>query len=971
MDPNVQSNSATTLRPVIDRLRDVRSISQLREKAKGFGQNIATELSNRSPLIGLGIKFIQQLSKTAREESEAKKRLDLADSLAYRDLLDREKTVIGKISKEKADPKTKRVRKPRAKRAPKAKKQVAETNQGLPRFAGNDDIIDVDYEDLGGSEYAGRQYHQPAPRLLASHEMNARGGNQQNSNSIVPRVLPSENKTFNMPAAPMPLLGGPRSLQFRNRDEKGRYAPGYVEGNHVPANQNGVHTDAKGFGPNLAFKIVEILSSIDQNIVKFHKEDTSTNDQKENAAEENRLELSSRQDELVRLLVANRVEKKEPQQQRLLTSGAVKKPTSLLGSVAKGGANLIKGTALLKLATGLGTSVIPTAAKTIAGVGTSAVAGAGSTVASTAAKALPGVAGAGSGVLKMLGGSLLALAIDGVLGAFKSQEWGVSKSSGAIAGMLGGSINNTMINGFSQMGKWALIGATAGSVFPGLGTLAGGILGAAFGGIMGAIGGEKISGFIEKTGIGEYVSSFVTMVGNLIAGPVRIVWKSIELGFRLIKDTFELIHTEAIEPLTPIMEPMYDASKKFFGFFTKIFNWISDFVGSGNKVDQALDGLINAKGNVMEQILTSFHKSMLDMAASMLEKASGVLPFGLGGKLKDAANGFRKQSEDISTKQAQKKAEPQPTPVPPTKVKEPETPLEPHTISVSDSDTSQAPNPANSPKSAFNIFATPSAALPAPQKKEEKKPEPAPIPQQLSPPGKMDLSSDGLKQLTKEEGFSSKEYWDHKGYSIGYGHLQTEEEREKYKGKISKEDAQELLKKDVQARVLAVNKEVKIPISQKMFDSLVDFTYNAGEGSLQKVASVLNTGDFAGAAALMKRYDKAKTKKGTLEVLKVLTKRRETEANAFLSGLPQMAQNTSDNPALKPERPTQGRNIMEMRREIADSKAEASGKSGGNNVVVAPSRTEINNTAVISQQHDPRNTDSTFRDTRSRNYYGV
>jgi len=53
----------------------------------------------------------------------------------------------------------------------------------------------------------------------------------------------------------------------------------------------------------------------------------------------------------------------------------------------------------------------------------------------------------------------------------------------------------------------------------------------------------------------------------------------------------------------------------------------------------------------------------------------------------------------------------------------------------------------------------------------------------------------------------------------------------------------------------AVNRYVKVPLTQNQFDALVDFAYNAGTGNLQKstLLKKLNSGDYEGAS---KEFDK-------------------------------------------------------------------------------------------------------------------
>ena len=109
-----------------------------------------------------------------------------------------------------------------------------------------------------------------------------------------------------------------------------------------------------------------------------------------------------------------------------------------------------------------------------------------------------GQLGKGAGVGLLLAGVALAIK-DGMVGYAKSEEWGVSKFSGALGAALGGEdkgLKGAMWGGM----KWALIGAGIGSVFPVIGTVIGGALGALLGAILGYFGGEKLSKAIDAIG---------------------------------------------------------------------------------------------------------------------------------------------------------------------------------------------------------------------------------------------------------------------------------------------------------------------------------------------------------------------------------------------------------------------------------------------------------------------------------------
>jgi hypothetical protein len=109
----------------------------------------------------------------------------------------------------------------------------------------------------------------------------------------------------------------------------------------------------------------------------------------------------------------------------------------------------------------------------------------------------------GIGLVAKIGaiaGVLIAPIIDGILGYFKAEEWGVSKLSGIIGGILGGGEGggiNAIFNGM----KWAAAGAAAGTlILPGVGTIIGGIAGAILGAILGFFGGNKIAKVIDDIG---------------------------------------------------------------------------------------------------------------------------------------------------------------------------------------------------------------------------------------------------------------------------------------------------------------------------------------------------------------------------------------------------------------------------------------------------------------------------------------
>ena len=132
-----------------------------------------------------------------------------------------------------------------------------------------------------------------------------------------------------------------------------------------------------------------------------------------------------------------------------------------------------------------------------------------STFGKGALRALLNVAKIGSRLAGIAGVVVMPI-IDGILGFFNAEDWGVSKISGVLGGVLGGGEGGIM-NMFMNAGKWAVIGATIGSVVPIVGTIAGGLIGAVLGGILGLIGGDVLAQSFDKVGA-WFVSVFDTVV---------------------------------------------------------------------------------------------------------------------------------------------------------------------------------------------------------------------------------------------------------------------------------------------------------------------------------------------------------------------------------------------------------------------------------------------------------------------------
>jgi lysozyme len=122
----------------------------------------------------------------------------------------------------------------------------------------------------------------------------------------------------------------------------------------------------------------------------------------------------------------------------------------------------------------------------------------------------------------------------------------------------------------------------------------------------------------------------------------------------------------------------------------------------------------------------------------------------------------------------------------------------------------------------------------------------------------MNVSTTQLNTTASHEGFVATPYKDGstgsvQNYSIGYGHQIQANERSLLT-KITKAQALELLRKDMQNVVNYVNANSKKSLNQNQFDALCDFGFNCGTGALGSVLAQLNTVGYSAAAAKISQF---------------------------------------------------------------------------------------------------------------------
>ena len=90
----------------------------------------------------------------------------------------------------------------------------------------------------------------------------------------------------------------------------------------------------------------------------------------------------------------------------------------------------------------------------------------------------------------------------------------------------------------------------------------------------------------------------------------------------------------------------------------------------------------------------------------------------------------------------------------------------------------------------------------------------------------MKISQEGINVIKNFEGCRLKTYADTGGVAtIGYGHTGSDV----HSGQcISEQEAENLLRKDLERFEKAVNTEVNVSLSQNQFDALVSFAFNVG-----------------------------------------------------------------------------------------------------------------------------------------------
>ena len=141
----------------------------------------------------------------------------------------------------------------------------------------------------------------------------------------------------------------------------------------------------------------------------------------------------------------------------------------------------------------------------------------------------------------------------------------------------------------------------------------------------------------------------------------------------------------------------------------------------------------------------------------------------------------------------------------------------------------------------------------------------------------MEFSAAGMELLKRSEGFRNRVYLDVAGLpTIGYGHRLLHSDS--FLNGIDEPQAANLLACDVRDAEQAVERMVKVPLTQGQFDALVDFTFNLGAGRLASstLLKSLNAGRYDDVAGQLLRWDHAGGQENA-----ALKARRQAEAELW------------------------------------------------------------------------------------------
>jgi len=143
----------------------------------------------------------------------------------------------------------------------------------------------------------------------------------------------------------------------------------------------------------------------------------------------------------------------------------------------------------------------------------------------------------------------------------------------------------------------------------------------------------------------------------------------------------------------------------------------------------------------------------------------------------------------------------------------------------------------------------------------------------------MEISGQGLELVKRHEGCSLDAYRCPAGvWTIGYGHT----DGVRLGQRITAQEAEECLRRDLKVAQSCINASVKRPLSQGQYDALVSFCFNVGCGAFLR--STLLRMVKADPSDVLIRDEFLKWNRAGVKVLDGLTARRREEADMYFNG---------------------------------------------------------------------------------------
>jgi hypothetical protein len=168
---------------------------------------------------------------------------------------------------------------------------------------------------------------------------------------------------------------------------------------------------------------------------------------------------------------------------------------------------------------------------------------------------------------------------DAISAIMNPEEFGASRISAGIGAFIAGK-DSGFSGAASGAMKWGAIGATVGSIIPGVGTLIGGAVGALAGAVLGFIGGPKIAQAMDW--IGGLIKPIAKAAWFVISLPFKAIW----WGLKGIWWSFKALW-EGVKSVVVLVKFLY---KKTIGpVIDSISEWWSSTEGIGEEIRENWD----------------------------------------------------------------------------------------------------------------------------------------------------------------------------------------------------------------------------------------------------------------------------------------------------------------------------------------------------------------------------------------------